>query len=62
MKMKRFTLTVLAILVLANYAAKADEQENIESQRYEQAAAADVNARCPALVAAVREAKYAAPA
>src|SRR5271166_6524322 len=61
MKMKQFTLTVLATLVLANYAAKADEQEAIEWQRYEQAAADEVNARCPALAAAVREAKLHRP-
>src|SRR5271165_3831403 len=49
MKMKQFTLTVLATLVLANYAEKANEQEAIEWQRYEQAAADEVNARCPTL-------------
>jgi hypothetical protein len=62
--MKPFLLTVLAILALANYAGKANEEEAIEWQRIEQAqqaAADEVNARCPALAAAVLEAKLHRP-
>jgi hypothetical protein len=60
-EMKQFLLIVLAILILANHAARADEQEAIEWQRVEQAAADEVNARCPALAAAVIEAKLHRP-
>src|ERR1700760_2955874 len=60
-KMKQFSKSVLVLLVLANYAAKADEQEAIKWKLVEQAAADQVNSRCPALAEAGLNAKLHRP-